>query len=188
VIVPPDAFLTQIGRIAVASAELEARLLNLFALLSSERPPSPSGARHVNPVISTLLGDDSLSQRIDRLRLLALRTSVVDGEKATGAINRVVSDEFASSLAALVRRCESARTTRNDFVHATWEVERDGAIIRTTTRARKLRTDRRTVTIDEVMAAADEVTLACTATLNFHFDVLSGKVHDDWGIMPGLDD
>lgn len=183
----PDAYVLLIGRIAVAGALLEQRLHTTFSLLASEHPPTATGGRRHNVAIDVLLADDNLSQRIDRLRLLAERTITLNGEKTTGAINRVVADDLAASLTGLVKRCEKARTTRNEFIHATWDVDRDGTVTCTTTRARRLRTDTRTVTLDDLEQAAREVENAASAVLNFHFDALNGTIHNDWGVMPGLE-
>lgn len=194
----PDPYVLMIGRIAVAGAMLEQRLHNIFSLLASEHPPTASGARRHNTAISVLLADDSLSQRIDRLRLLAERQMMVNGQRLTGAINRVVADDLAASLSGLVKRCEKARSTRNEYVHATWEVDRRhgpaaedaepiGGVYCTTTRARRLKTHRRLVTIEDLHQAAHEVEDAVSAAGSFHYDALSGKIHDNWGVMPGLD-
>lgn len=184
----PNDYVLLIGRIAVAGAMLEQRLHDTFSLLASEYPPTASGARRHNVAIDVLLADDSLSQRIDRLRLLAERTIMLNGERTTGAINRLVADDLAASLAGLVKRCEQARTTRNEYVHATWDVDRDGVVRCTTTRARRLRTDTRVVTVEDLERAARQVERAVHAVLNFHFDALSGEIHTDWGVMPALDD
>jgi hypothetical protein len=175
----PDTYILLIGRIAVAGARLEQRLHTTFSLLASEHPPTATGGRRHNVAIDVLLADDSLSQRIERLRLLAERTITYNGEKSTGAINRVVADDLAASLNGLVKRCEKARTT--------WDVDRDGTVTCTTTRARRLRTDTRTVTLHDLEQATREVENAASAVLNFHFDALSGTIHTDWGVMPGLE-
>lgn len=179
----PDAYLAQIGRIAVLSARLEDRLHNLFALLASETPPTASGVRKINVAVSVLLADDSLSQHIDRLRLLAARTMTRDGERFTGAINRLVPDEFAPSLDGLVKRCEAARTARNEMIHAQWSVDPDGQVLRTVRRVRRLRYETKVTPLAELQEAARLVEEAGDATLNLHFDLHSGELHD-WGVMP----
>ena len=182
----PDEYLIQLGRITAAGAALEEHLHQTFAMLASERPPTPAGYRWANVVVDVLLADDSLSQQIDRLRLLAARTSRVNGQPMVGAINRVVTDDMAASLNGLVKRCDKARETRNVFVHAVWSVDPDGDVRRKTTR--RLRREYQVTTVDQLERAANEVEAAVEAASNFHYDLLSGKIHTDWGTTPGLDD
>lgn len=168
----PDEFLSQLGRIVVASSELEARLHHILTLLASELPPEHLTQRRLNMVVEVLLADDSLNQRIERLEMLAARTVSIDGERTEHAVNRVVDDDLVESLKDLLERCRRAQALRNNYVHATWSTDPDGTIRRQTTR--RLRLERTPVTLSDLMHAARQVEDAVLAAGYFR-----RHVHDD---------
>lgn len=182
----PDDYLFQLGRMVVASSELEWQLHRIFTTLASEKPQKHLTPREFNPVVDILLADDSLRQQIQRLELLAKRTMTINGEPTANAINSVVDDARAPSLKALTGRCEKARIMRNDYVHARWETDNELNVWRMT--KRQLRMDRKLILLDDMKLAAQELEDTALAAYNFHRQVLAGLIYPDFDGVPGLDD
>ena len=182
----PDDYMIQLGRMVVASSELESKLHRIFTALASEKAPGHLAPRDYNVVVDVLLADDSLRQQIQRLGLLAKRHMTINGETAVTAFNRVVDDDRVSSLEALIERCDKARITRNGYVHARWETDSVHNVWRMT--KRQLRMNRELVLLDDLRLAAQEVEDAVLAAHSFHLQVLAGVIYADFNGVPGLDD
>lgn len=182
----PDDYMIQLGRIVVASSELESKLHRIFTALASEKPPKHLEPREFNVVVDVLLADDSLRQQIQRLELLAKRTMTINGEKTATAFNRVVSDERVPSLEALIMRCDKVRIARNGYVHAQWETDSELNVWRMT--KRQLRMDRELVLLDDLRLVAQEIEDTALAAHGFHLQVLAGVIYPDFIGVPGLDD
>lgn len=174
----PDEYLLALGTIAVHSARLESELTHVLMRALSTR----------NAGVWSMLAAESFNVKIEKLKLLASREVEVNGERSRGPLNDIVSDEFAAMLDGLARRLDRARVVRNRMMHSTWHTEPDGVVIRTQVRLRGMsRTDQVPTSVDELRESARVLADGVEAIMNASYDQLSGKVHNDWGMLPGSD-